>query len=65
MKVLKELSRTEFKSKFGEEEQCLSFLASTKWSEGYNCLKCHKGKFSKWKTQRIMSNCCGLCINFS
>ena len=59
MKVLKELSRTEFKSKFGEEEQCLSFLASTKWSEGYNCLKCHKGKYSKGKTQH--SRRCAKC----
>ena len=51
MKILKELSRKEFKSQFGEEEQCLSFLASTKWSDGYNCLKCNKGKYSKGKIQ--------------
>ena len=51
MKILKELSRKEFKSRFEEKEQCLSFLASTKWSNGYKCIKCQKGNYSKGKTQ--------------
>lgn len=51
MKILKELSRKEFRERFGEKEQCLSFLASLKWDKGYKCIKCNKEKYSKGKTQ--------------
>ncbi|MEI6866322.1 hypothetical protein [Flavicella sp.] len=42
MKILKELSRKEFHSKFGEESLCLSFLSWVKWEEGFSCFKCKK-----------------------
>lgn len=40
MQILKELSRKEFKNQFGTIEQCMSFLAKNKWSNGYECRKC-------------------------
>ena len=42
MKILKELSRKEFLSKFGEEGLCLSFLSS---------VKCKNTKFLKGKKE--------------
>ncbi len=51
MKILKELSRKEFRSKFGEESLCLSFLSSVKWEDGYCCSKCKNTKFSKGKKE--------------
>ena len=41
MKILKSLSRNEFRAKFGTPEQCLSYLADQKWQEGYSCIKCN------------------------
>lgn len=40
MKLLKELTRKEFKSQFGTKTLCLSYLASRKWVNGYKCRKC-------------------------
>jgi len=51
MKILKELSRKEFHSKFGEESLCLSFLSSVKWAEGFSCFKCKNTKFLKGKKE--------------
>ena len=45
MKILKELSRKEFRDKFGTEDQCLAYLALTKWGEEYTCRKCKNERF--------------------
>jgi len=50
MKILKELSRKEFRSKFGTEELCFLFLSEVKWSKGFACFKCKNKKYSKGKT---------------
>ena len=47
MKILKGLSRKEFREQFGTQEQCLTFLSSQKWILGYACLKCKNERFSK------------------
>lgn len=49
MKILKDLSRKEFRSKFGEEHLCLSFLSTQKWAEGFSCFKCKNTKFFNGK----------------
>lgn len=59
MKILKELSRKEFRSKFGTKELCLSFLSDVKWADGYECLKCKNCKFSKGK--KMFNRRCSLC----
>ena len=41
MKILKALSRKEFRIKFGSSDQCLAYLADEKWSTGYACFKCN------------------------
>ncbi len=46
MRILKELSRQEFRERFGSEEQCLEYLAKHKWLLGYECLKCKNKKYS-------------------
>ena len=50
MRILKELSRKEFQSKFGTNELCLSFLSDIKWGDGYECIKCKNNKYSKEKS---------------
>ncbi len=45
MKILKELSRKEFRDKFGTEDQCLTYLDATKWGEKYTCGKCKNERF--------------------
>jgi len=59
MKILKELSRKEFKAKFGSEDQCLDYLSAIKWSEKYSCRKCKNEQFSagKKKYNRRCSRC--------
>ncbi len=59
MKILKELSRKEFHTKFGEESLCLSFLSSVKWEEGFSCFKCKNTKFLKGK--RAYNRRCTKC----
>ena len=51
MKIIEELSRKEFRSRFGEKEQCLLFLATSKWADGYKCLRCKNSKYSRGKTE--------------
>lgn len=53
MKILKGLSRQEFREQFGTEEQCLAFLSASKWGDDYSCLKC---KNEKYCTGRKMHN---------
>ncbi len=38
--LFKGLTEQEFTEKFGTEEQCLAFLASEKWLNGFICRKC-------------------------
>ena len=59
MKILKELSRKEFRAKFGSEDQCLHYLSATKWGEEYSCRKCKNERFSvgKKKHNRRCSRC--------
>ena len=59
MKILKELSRKEFRSKFGTKELCLTFLSEVKWSEGYCCNKCNNKNYSKGK--RVQNRRCTRC----
>ena len=47
MKLLKSLSRKEFRSQFGTPDLRLSFLSNQKWQDEFICLKCKNGKFSK------------------
>lgn len=49
MKILKSLSRKEFRSQFGTPDLCLSFLSDQKWRDGFMCIKCKNVKFSKGK----------------
>ena len=49
MKILKSLSRKEFRSQFGTPDLCLSFLSDQKWGDEFMCIKCKNVKFSKGK----------------
>lgn len=59
MKILKELSRKEFRSKFGTEDLCLTYLSSVKWGEDYSCRKCKNTRFitGKKKHNRRCTKC--------
>jgi hypothetical protein len=59
MKILKELSRKEFRAKFGSADLCLSYLSLTKWEEEYSCIKCNNQRFGtgKKKHNRRCSRC--------
>ncbi len=59
MKVLKELSRREFRAKFGTEDQCLAYLAEIKWSDGYRCRKCRNERYSAGK--KLHDRRCSRC----
>lgn len=59
MKILKELSRREFRMKFGTREQCLLFLSEQKWSKNYTCLKCRNTKFFEGK--KVFNKRCTKC----
>jgi len=49
MKIIKELSRKNFKKQFGTGEQCLDYLSLTKWSLGYCCCKCESTNYIRGK----------------
>tara|TARA_R110002072_G_scaffold243015_2_gene402064 strand:+ start:104 stop:493 length:390 start_codon:yes stop_codon:yes gene_type:complete len=54
MKILKELSRKEFRSKFSAKEFCLTFLSEVKWPDDFCCHKCNNKNYSKGKkVQRL------------
>jgi hypothetical protein len=59
MKIEKELSRKEFRNKFGNESACFSYLSSQKWSEGYQCRSCGKEKYCKGK--QLFGRRCTCC----
>lgn len=57
MKLLKELNREAFKTKFGTKASCYEYLAIQKWPEGYSCKKCKHSKYIKGK-QPSSRRCC-------
>ena len=59
MKILKSLSRKEFRTKFGTKEQCLIYLADQKWGEGYSCVKCKNSNHCKG--QKVLNRRCTKC----
>jgi hypothetical protein len=51
MKILKELSRKEYRSKFGSKDQCLAYLSASKWGDDYSCRKCKNERFEAGKQE--------------
>ena len=49
MKVLK-CSIEAHRKRFGTNEQCLEYISSMKWSNGYQCKKCGHNEYKKGKT---------------
>jgi hypothetical protein len=59
MKILKSLSRKEFRSKFGTQEQCFTYLAEVKWELGYSCIKCKNQHYCSGK--KVFNRRCTKC----
>ena len=59
MKILKGLSRREFREQFGTEEQCLVFLSRLKWGDNYSCFKCENKKYGSGK--KVHNRRCTRC----
>jgi hypothetical protein len=59
MKILKELSRSEFQSKYSTEKACYKLLADLKWESGYNCSRCEASVYIKGKQHH--SRRCSKC----
>jgi hypothetical protein len=55
----KELDITTFSGVFSDEEQCLSFIASEKWKEGFVCRKCGNTNYCEGK--KLFSRRCTRC----
>lgn len=49
MQTVRGLSRREFESKFGDNEKCVSYLASYKWDIGFACRVCNHCEARKGK----------------
>lgn len=49
--MFKELSIIEFNNKFKSDEDCLEFIATTKWSNGFCCIKCKHTLYGKGRTK--------------
>lgn len=49
MKILKELDRKSFKTRFDDKQSCYQYLSDLKWVNGYNCIKCNHDDFIKGK----------------
>ncbi len=64
MKLLKELNREAFKTKFGTKASCYEYLANQKWAKGYSCKKCKHTKYIKGK-QPYSRRCCKCGYNES
>jgi predicted Zn-ribbon and HTH transcriptional regulator len=47
---VKRMKHSEFTDRFQTTEQCLEFLASVKWADGYVCRKCGHTHYCKGKT---------------
>ena len=59
MKILKRLSRKEFREDFGTAEQCLRYLSNEKWGELYRCKKCKNDKYCSGK--KAFNRRCSKC----
>ncbi|MCA1751116.1 MAG: IS1595 family transposase [Cryomorphaceae bacterium] len=59
MRLLKELSRKEFRKNFGTKEQCMAYLSQKKWADGYQCRKCSSEHYIKGK--HLCSRRCKKC----
>src|SRR5665811_2106401 len=59
MKILKELSRQEFKERFATKRDCFDFLAELKWPDGYACKRC--GGMRHIKVKQPASRRCSKC----
>lgn len=59
MRLLKELSRKEFREMFGTKEQCMAYLAQKKWADGYTCKKCSSEYYIAGK--HLFSRRCKKC----
>jgi len=59
MKILKELDRQTFKSRFKSKQDCYNFLAEIKWGNGYSCKRCNGQEYIKGKqpASRRCSKC--------
>lgn len=59
MRILKELDRQVFESRFGDNSSCYEFLAELKWPEGYHCRRCAGTVYIKGKqpSSRRCSKC--------
>ena len=59
MRILKELDRQVFKTRFTSKQDCYDFLAELKWSNGYNCKRCQGIVYIKGKqpASRRCSKC--------
>jgi hypothetical protein len=44
-KRYKSLSLFEFQTRFPDEDKCKAYLATLKWGNGYQCVKCGHGKY--------------------
>ena len=49
MKLLKSLSRQDFREKFGTKAQFLNYFSDEKGDALYSCIKCKNNKYSKGK----------------
>ena len=59
MKILKDLDRESFKTRFPYKKSCHQYLSDLKWNDGYNCKKCEGTRYIKGKQplSRRCSNC--------
>lgn len=55
----KDFGIIEFEDYFSSDEQCLEFLANTKWQQGFSCRKCGHTNYCKGK--RPFSRRCTRC----
>ena len=52
MKTNRGLSRNEFLSKFGTNEQYINFLIEQKWGNGFVCRKCKHTEYRSGRTSK-------------
>ncbi len=58
MNLFKGQNLIEFAERFNSEESCLEYLAYTKWTEGFKCLKCGHTASQKRKNHSRTCNKC-------
>lgn len=49
----------QFEEKFGTEQQCLDYLASLRWPEGFRCPRCHHDEFWQIADRKYKCKNCG------